>query len=94
MPSRPEVIAAFAYLVLVGSTVLFVGFLYVLQRWTASATSYATLLFPLVTVAIGAVLAGEIVSLQFLVGALLTIAGVYLGAVAPESAPREAAASA
>ncbi|MGI8877622.1 MAG: DMT family transporter [Candidatus Limnocylindria bacterium] len=94
LPSRPEVIAAFAYLVLVGSTVLFVGFLYVLQRWTASATSYATLLFPLVTVAIGAVLAGEIVSLQFLVGALLTIAGVYLGAVAPESAPREAAASA
>lgn len=35
-----------------------------------------------------------VASLQFLVGALLTIAGVYLGAVAPESAPREAAASA
>ena len=94
LPSQPEVVAAFAYLVLVGSTVLFIGFLYVLQRWTASATSYATLLFPLVTVAIGAVLAGEIVSLQFLAGALLTILGVYLGAVAPDAAPREAPASA
>ena len=94
LPSRPEVVAAFAYLVLVGSTVLFVGFLYVLQRWTASATSYATLLFPLVTVAIGAVLAGEIVSLQFVAGALVTIAGVYLGAVAPERSARAAPAAA
>ncbi len=94
LPSRPEVIAAFAYLVLVGSTVLFIGFLYVLQRWTASATSYATLLFPLVTVAIGVVLAGEAVSLQFLAGAALIIGGVYLGAVAPEAAPRGAAVSA
>lgn len=94
LPSRPEVIAAFAYLVLVGSTVLFIGFLYILQRWTASATSYATLLFPLVTVAIGAVIAGEIVSAQFIGGALLTIFGVYLGAVAPEPVPAPAGASA
>ena len=94
LPSRPEVVAAFAYLVLIGSTVLFVGFLYVLQRWTASATSYATLLFPVVTVAIGAVLAGEIVSLQFVAGAALIVAGVYLGAVAPEHPARPATAPA
>lgn len=91
LPSRPEVIAAFAYLALIGSTVLFVGFLYVLQRWTASATSYATLLFPIVTVAIGAVLAGELVSPQFLAGAALIVAGVYLGAVAPQRAAQRVA---
>lgn len=83
LPTRPEVVVAFAYLVLVGSTVLFIGFLYVLQRWTASATSYATLLFPLVTAAIGAVLAGEAVSPQFVAGAALIVVGVYLGALAP-----------
>lgn len=94
LPSRPEVVAAFAYLVLVGSIVLFIGFLYVLQRWTASATSYATVLFPLVTVAIGVVLAGEGVSPQFVAGGLLIMLGVYLGAIAPQAAPREAAASA
>lgn len=93
LPSRPEVVAAFAYLVLVGSTVLFIGFLYVLQRWTASATSYATLLFPLVTVAIGAVIAGEVVSAQFIGGAVLTMAGVYLGAVAPDPASGKAVAA-
>lgn len=87
LPARPEVVAAFAYLVLVGSTVLFIGFLYVLQRWTASATSYATVLFPLVTVAIGAILAGEAVTAQFLAGALVVIAGVYLGALAPDPHP-------
>ena len=91
LPTRPEVVAAFAYLVLVGSTVLFVGFLYIIQRWTASATSYATLLFPLVTVAIGAILAGEVVSLQFVAGAALIVVGVYLGALAPSRSGRAAA---
>lgn len=94
LPSRPEVILAFAYLVLVGSTVLFIGFLYVLQRWTASATSYATLLMPLVTIAIGRLLAGETVSVQFLAGAALILAGVYLGVLAPDRASRGTAASA
>ncbi len=49
---------ALAYLVL-STLVLFVGFLFVAQRWAAPATSYATVLFPLVTVAVGAVLASE-----------------------------------
>jgi O-acetylserine/cysteine efflux transporter len=94
LPSRPEVVVAFAYLVLVGSTVLFIGFLYILQRWTASATSYATVLFPMVTVAIGALLAGEPVSAQFLAGALLVIGGVYLGALVPERPAAQVAAPA
>lgn len=92
LPARPEVIVAFVYLVLIGSTVLFVGFLYVLQRWTASATSYASLLFPVVTVAIGILFAGEVVSLQFIVGAALIVIGVYLGALAPQR-PRPAVAA-
>lgn len=89
LPSRPEVVAAFGYLVLIGSMVLFIGFLYVLQRWTASATSYATVLFPLVTVALGAVLAGEGVTTAFVAGALVVVAGVYLGALAPDVRRRE-----
>lgn len=94
LPSRPEVVVAFTYLVLVGSIVLFIGFLYILQRWTASATSYATLLFPVVTVGIGALLAGEVVSFQFIGGAALILAGVYLGALAPERPARPATAPA
>jgi hypothetical protein len=41
------------------------------------------LLMPLVTVALAASLAGETVSPVFLVGGLLVLAGVYVGAFAP-----------
>ncbi|HET8568488.1 MAG TPA: EamA family transporter [Candidatus Limnocylindria bacterium] len=86
LPSRPEVVAALVYLVVPGSMGLFIGFLYVLERWTASATSYATVLFPLVTVAVGAAIAGESVSPTFLAGTALVIAGVYLGALSRTAA--------
>ena len=83
LPVREATWIALAYLVTAGSVGLFVGFLVVIRRWTASATSYATVLFPLVTVAIGALLAGEFVSVTFLAGTVLVMAGVYVGAIAP-----------
>lgn len=77
---------AFTYLATIGSVGLFVGFLLVVQRWSASATSYATVLFPIVTVAIGALVAREIVSLTFVIGAaVLVMVGAYLGATAASS---------
>jgi drug/metabolite transporter (DMT)-like permease len=81
VPTRPATWLSLGYLVTLGSVGLFVGFLVVLHRWTASATSYATVLLPLVTVAMGALLAGELVSVTFLLGAGLVMAGVYLGAI-------------
>jgi len=41
---------AFGYIVLGASVIAYLLFLFVLGRWTASATSYAFVLFPLVTV--------------------------------------------
>lgn len=69
---------ALTYLI-VSAIVLFVGFIFVVRRWTASATSYATVLFPIVAIAAGAVLAGELVSARFLVGTALVIVGTYVG---------------
>jgi drug/metabolite transporter (DMT)-like permease len=80
-PERADVRLAVAFLGL-GSLVLFTGFVFVIRRWTASATSYATVLFPIVTVALGAVLAGEFVSLAFIAGAALVMTGTYVGAIA------------
>lgn len=94
IPSQPEVIAAFAYLVLIGSTALFVAYLYVLQRWTASAAAYTTVLFPVVTTALGALLAREMVTGSFLLGAAIVMAGVYIGALAPERRPAPGPAAA
>lgn len=88
LPTRPEVALAFLYLVTIGSIGLFGGIVYLLQHWTASATAYTTVLFPVVTVAIGAVIAGELVSLQLIVGAILVMVGTYVGALAqPRGAP-------
>jgi drug/metabolite transporter (DMT)-like permease len=60
---------------------VFVLVLYVLARWTASATSYAFLLFPLVAIVAGGVLLHEPVQPSFLAGGAIVLAGVYIGAV-------------
>jgi O-acetylserine/cysteine efflux transporter len=70
-----------AYLIVPGSVLLFVLYLYVLNRWTATATNYGFVLIPLVTVLVASVIAGEIVSLTFLAGTALVLVGVYIGAI-------------
>jgi drug/metabolite transporter (DMT)-like permease len=81
LPQRIDTVIAVLYLITIGSVGLFALFLYVLRRWTATATSYLLVITPLVTVAVASVLAGERISAQFAVGALLVAAGVYLGAL-------------
>jgi drug/metabolite transporter (DMT)-like permease len=90
LPARAETWVAMAYLIGPGSVAVFVLVLYVLGRWTASATSYAFLLFPLVAIAIGAALLNEPVQPSFLVGGAIVLAGVYLGAVYRPKARRRA----
>lgn len=89
LPSKPATVAAFGYLVVFGSVVLFYLYLLVLSRWTASATSYAFLLFPVATIVIAALIADERVTGGFLVGAAIALAGIWLGAYT--KAPEEAA---
>jgi drug/metabolite transporter (DMT)-like permease len=81
LPREPEARWAVLYLVTFGSVGLFVLVLLVVRRWTASATSYMFVLFPLATMGIERVLFDEPVSGQMLVGAGLVIAGVWLGAL-------------
>lgn len=80
VPVRMETWLALAYLI-ASSAVLFVGFFYVIRRWTASASSYGTVLFPIVALTVGALLAGEGVSGSFVVGTALVMVGVYVGAL-------------
>jgi drug/metabolite transporter (DMT)-like permease len=79
VPQSISTWAALAYLVAVGAVGLFMLTLYVLARWSASATAYATLAMPLVTVAVAAIVLGEEVGPSFVVGAALVVAGVYVG---------------
>lgn len=79
------------YLVVLGSVTLFILFLYVIARWTASATSYAIALMPVVAITLGAVLASEPITWTLLLGGALVLGAVYIGALAP--AGRRAAAA-
>lgn len=82
VPSQPATRLSLLYLILFGSIAVFVLYLAVLHRWTATAASYVLLIAPLVTVALGVVILGEPVSPSFLVGGALVLAGVYVGAFA------------
>jgi drug/metabolite transporter (DMT)-like permease len=81
MPTKPETWVAMAYLIGPGSVAVFILVLYVLARWTASATSYSFLLMPLVAIAVGGLLLSEPVQPSFLAGGAIVLAGVYIGAV-------------
>ena len=80
LPVQSDTWAAIGYLVVLGSVVMFALFLYALQRWTASAVSYVTLLMPLVTVAVAAVLTDERITKPFVLGGAVILGGVYVGA--------------
>jgi drug/metabolite transporter (DMT)-like permease len=79
LPQRPVTWLVLAYLV-IATVVLFTLVLYVLNRWTASATSYSFLLLPLVSLALAALLRGEPIRQGFLLGAVIVLVGVYVGA--------------
>jgi drug/metabolite transporter (DMT)-like permease len=83
LPRRADTRLAVAYLVIGGSVVVFLLFLFVLQRWSASRTSYMTVLIPFVTVVLSAWLDDEPIGIGLFVGGVLILAGVYLGAIRP-----------
>jgi drug/metabolite transporter (DMT)-like permease len=85
LPTTPGVQISLIYLVLLGSIGLFLLFLFVLRRWTASATSYVMLLAPFSAVVLGWLFLGEAPSSLLLVGGAIAIFGVYIGAVAPSA---------
>jgi drug/metabolite transporter (DMT)-like permease len=83
LPTRPATWIAVLYLILLGSIGTFVLALYVLSRWTATASSYQLVLLPIVTVLFASLLAHETVTIAFVIGGVLVLAGVYVGAIAP-----------
>jgi drug/metabolite transporter (DMT)-like permease len=84
LPRRGETWAALGYLVLVGSVLVFVLYIVVLRYWTASRTAYEFALIPIVTIALSAWLDDEPVTTGLVLGGMLVLAGVYVGALRPE----------
>jgi drug/metabolite transporter (DMT)-like permease len=87
LPQRATTWAAVGYLVVVGSVVVFVLYLVVLSYWAASRAAYGFVLIPFVTVLLSAWLDNEPLGAGLLLGGLLVLAGVYVGALRPAHPP-------
>lgn len=85
LPTQAPTILTVAYLAVPGSVLLFALYLFVISRWTASATNYAFVLIPVVTVLVASVIVGEVVTPVFLAGTFLVLVGVYFGAIVKET---------
>jgi drug/metabolite transporter (DMT)-like permease len=83
IPRRAETWLAIGYLVPVGSVLVFVLYLVVLRYWAASRAAYEFVLIPVVTIALSAWLDDESVGTGLLLGGLLVLTGVYIGALRP-----------
>lgn len=81
LPEQAETWLALAYLVPVGSVLVFVLYLVVLRYWEASRAAYEFVLIPVVTVVLSAWLDNEPLGLGLLIGGPLVLLGVYVGAL-------------
>jgi drug/metabolite transporter (DMT)-like permease len=90
IPSQRDTMLALLYLVLVVTVGAFLLYMFVLQNWTASGTSYGFVLIPLVTIVVASTIAGERITLIFLLGGILVLAGVLVGALLPSRQKQDA----
>ena len=81
LPQQADTWLALAYLVPVGSVLVFVLYLVVLRYWEASRAAYEFVLIPVVTVVLSAWLDNEPLGLGLLIGGPLVLLGVYVGAL-------------
>lgn len=72
---------AMAYMVVIGSGVVFVLWVYVLKRWDASRAAYNFVLIPPITLLFSHWITGEEVGVNLVFGGLVILIGVYIGAL-------------
>ncbi|HEX6207150.1 MAG TPA: EamA family transporter [Actinomycetota bacterium] len=94
LPQRAATWWSIAYVVPIGSIVVFFLYLVVLRYWRASRAAYEFVIIPFFAVALSAWLDDEPIGWGLVLGGLLVLAGVYVGALRPgierdESAPAE-----
>jgi drug/metabolite transporter (DMT)-like permease len=86
VPSQTNTLIALGFLIFVVTVFVFLLYLYVLQRWTASGTSFGFVMSPLITAILASQLAGEQITSTFIVGAMMVLSGVVFGALLPSKA--------
>ena len=79
IPELPATWLAMGYITVFGSVAMFGLYVFGIERWTASAMSYTTLLLPFVSVTVATLLTGETFSGAFVLGGVIMLVGVYVG---------------
>jgi drug/metabolite transporter (DMT)-like permease len=72
---------ALVWLVLLGSVSLFQLFLYIIRSWSASAATFAISAMPVIAAGLGALVLDQPITVELVVGGLLVVAAVYIGAI-------------
>lgn len=85
VPDEAETWIAIAYLVAIGSGVVFVLYVFVIRIWSASRAAYGFVITPVVTVLLSAWLDDEPITAGLVFGGVLVLVGVYIGALRPAS---------
>lgn len=83
LPERGATWLALAYVVGVGSISVFLLLVFLIRKWTASRAAYVMVVIPIVTVLLSAWLDNEPLRLGLIIGGILVLAGVYVGALRP-----------
>ena len=81
LPQQSDTWWAVAYMVVIGSGVVFTLYVVVLRYWDASRANYGFVIVPIVTVLVSAWLLDEQLTFGLIGGGLLVLAGVYFGAL-------------
>jgi drug/metabolite transporter (DMT)-like permease len=87
LPQRAVTWVAVGFVVVVGSVVVFLLYLVVLRYWAASRAAYGFVLTPFITVVLSAWLDDEPIHVGLILGGLLVLAGVYVGALRSSRVP-------
>jgi drug/metabolite transporter (DMT)-like permease len=83
LPRMTETWLAMAYMVVIGSGVVFILWVFVLKRWDASRAAYNFVLLPPITLLFSHWITGEEAGVELILGGILILIGVYVGALRP-----------
>jgi drug/metabolite transporter (DMT)-like permease len=89
LPERGATWLALAYLVVLGSGPVFVLYVVVVRLWGAARAAYTFVAIPLVTVLLSAWIDDEPIGAGLVLGGLMVLAGVYVGALRPATPAAE-----
>ena len=81
LPTTLPTWLALGYVAVIGSVIVFLLHVFVVQRWTASRAAYVMVVIPLVTVLLSAWLDNERISAGLVAGGVVIAAGVWVGAL-------------